>query len=445
MFTDKTLEECSPSSSIDLIVYPPPTMHEENAETVAFLSNHDTGRASELNSPKVNGLRADLELEDIELGYKLNDEKGRRLWRRFSKRASQLYRDNLGLLLITAAQAFFAFINLFVKMLTSTDDPVPALELIWIRMAITYACCIAYMLIRKVDHPWAGPPGVRWLLVARGVSGFFGLFGIYYSLQYLTLSDATVLTFLSPTLTGVVSHFLLKEPFSRRQAMAGLFSLIGVVLIARPVSLFGGDGMDEEMSDVSSSQRLTAVGVSLLGVMGATGAYTSMRAIGKKAHTLHSLNFFSMYSVIVSTTLMIVQRVPIVIPSSPKFLLFLILIGVFGFFAQVLLVMGFQIETASRGTMAVYTLILFSGVLEQIVLHTKPAGLSVVGAVIIISSAVYIAFTKRTSPDGKPASKHVRWVEDLEALELRSDYGELDEVQSQLSTHSEVKIPLQHN
>jgi hypothetical protein len=87
-----------------------------------------------------------------------------------------------------------------------------------------------------------------------------------------------VLTFLTPTLTGVVSHFLLKEPFSRKQALAGctslslgegianhlaLFtvcSLSGVILIARPASLFGHDDKDDPAAEVNSAQRLTAVG-----------------------------------------------------------------------------------------------------------------------------------------------------------------------------------------
>jgi len=328
------------------------------------------------------------------------------------------------------SQAFFSFMDLFVKVLSGLDQPVPALELIWIRMTITYVCCISYMLLKGVEHPWTGPSGVRLLLVSRGVCGFFGLFGIYYSLQYLTLSEATVLMFLTPTLTGVVSYFLLKEHFSRKQSMAGLCSLIGVVLIARPASLFGEhSGESSNAPGITSSQRFIAVGVSLVGVVGAAGAYTSMRAIGKNAHSMHSMAYFSLYSFVVSSVLMVIQRTEIVIPTDWHFLVFLCLIGFFGFIGQTLLVLGFQFETASRGSMAIYTLILFSGTWEQIFLHVKLAVLSVVGAVIIISSAIYIAVTKPPSDD-KPASKQVRWVEDLEAHELLSDHTGYEELRS---------------
>jgi hypothetical protein len=113
--------------------------------------------------------------------------------------------------------------------------------------------------------------------------------------------------------------------------------------------------------------------VAMIGVMGSTCACkpflfdlvvtlnvlhhldTSIRAIGKRvdigfliqsmhpqsltsitqAHTLHSLNYFSLYCVIVSTILMIVQRIPVVVPANWMHLLFIFLIGIFGFLAQV--------------------------------------------------------------------------------------------------------------
>jgi len=85
-----------------------------------------------------------------------------------------------------------------------------------------------------------GPEGIRLLLVFRGVSGyvvcertitaifhnesnlrFFGLIGVYYSLQYLSLSDATVLTFLSPLCTAASGALFLGEKFSCKELFAG--------------------------------------------------------------------------------------------------------------------------------------------------------------------------------------------------------------------------------
>jgi hypothetical protein len=56
-----------------------------------------------------------------------------------------------------------------------------------------------------------------------------------------------------------------------------------------------------------------------------------------------------------------------------------------------LLTMGLQRETASRGTLAVYSKIIFATMLERILFHTLPAYLSVVGTLMIVISALYIA------------------------------------------------------
>jgi hypothetical protein len=104
---------------------------------------------------------------------------------------------------------------------------------------ITFAGCISYLYFSNDPNWLFGPPEVRKLLALRGFIGyvlfayqlrrrlnlghfrFFGLTGMYQSLRYLTLNDATALGFLSPTVTALLGSALLKEHFSRREAIAG--------------------------------------------------------------------------------------------------------------------------------------------------------------------------------------------------------------------------------
>ncbi|THH03429.1 hypothetical protein EW145_g6262 [Phellinidium pouzarii] len=311
------------------------------------------------------------------------------------QKSTSIVKANAGLLLVAASQAFFALMNVAVKKLNSLDPPVPTLELVAVRMGITYICCMTYMLWRGVPDPFLGPKDVRFLLVFRGFSGFFGLFGIYYSLQYLSLSDATVLTFLSPLTTAIAGCFFLGEVFKRRDALAGVLSLIGVIFIARPEAIFGPhpiphsslqDGVLDPAEKGTSAQRLGAVGIALVGVLGATGAYTSLRAIGK----------------LVAIVGMLVFREKFILPTRIEWLALLVMIGIFGFLAQVLLTLGLQRETAGRGAMAIYVQIIFASILERIFFHTVPSLLSVTGTVIIIGSAVFVAITKQSGQASKP-------------------------------------------
>ncbi|CCM00212.1 uncharacterized protein FIBRA_02240 [Fibroporia radiculosa] len=334
-------------------------------------------------------------------------------WRSFSSQCVETFQNNTGLLLIACSQAFGSTMSVLVKKLNSVDPPVHILELIFVRMTITWIVCVSYMSITKVPDPILGPKGVRLLLAFRGVSGFTGLFGSYYSLQYLSLSDSTVLQFLAPMCTAIVGALVLKEEFRRSQAVASLCSLVGVILIARPTILFGGGSTDIASdpdvildsrspsvivaSSVTPAQRLSAVSVALLGVLGATGAYTSIRAIGKRAHPMHNIVGFSTQCVVSSLTAMLIIRPHIVMPTRLDWLFMLFGIGICGFMGQILMTMGLQRETAGRGTMAVYVQIIFATINDIVFFHSTPSILSLIGTVIIMTSAIYVAITKENT------------------------------------------------
>ena len=104
---------------------------------------------------------------------------------------------------------------------------------------------------------------------------FFTLSGMYFSLQYLSLSDATALTFISPILTGFSGAVFLKEALSFQETFSGCMcsytictviaihgmlvcSFFGVILIARPPFLFGSpSGNQSEV--VTPRQRMLSI------------------------------------------------------------------------------------------------------------------------------------------------------------------------------------------
>ncbi|KAL5638949.1 hypothetical protein ACGC1H_003351 [Rhizoctonia solani] len=327
---------------------------------------------------------------------------------RFSA-AKEFVLNNKGLFIIAASQFFFSLMNLSVKFLTAIGEPVPTLEIVGVRMFITYACCQVYMFAAGVPDPILGPKGVRKWLVIRGVVGFFGLFGLYYSLQYMSLSDATVLTFLAPTVTAAFGFLFLREAVSWKQMAAGFASLAGVVLIAKPTFLFGGNGKIDTGSGaggpiVTEVERMVAVGVAMLGVLGSSCAYISLRIIGKRAHPMHTMSYFSLWCVLVSVIGGLATHGQWVLPRQWTWIGMLIIVGLFGFLAQLLLTLGLQRETASRGTMVIYIQIVFSLVFERIAFGVSPSGLSVLGTCVIIASAIYVALNKPSKEANTPAN-----------------------------------------
>lgn len=293
-------------------------------------------------------------------------------------------------------------------------------------MSITALASYLYMWYAKVPHPF-GIPEVQMLLVLRAVGGFFGVFGIYYAILYMPLSEATVLTFLAPIVTCYACSFLMpNEPFTRKQQLAALVSLLGVVLIARPFSAFKGDGSPfsdavpynntasgaaEEPESVDSYHHMLAIVASLLGVLGSACAYTAIRWIGKRAHALVSVTYFSSFTTLVSiVAVLVLPSVSFRLPGNLTEWSLLLGLGVCGFFLQFLMTAGLayvppplpgqsaRTATASghgsRATSMVYTQMLFALFYDKVVWNSTPSAVSWAGSGLILGSAIYIAVVR---------------------------------------------------
>ncbi|KAI9439329.1 hypothetical protein H4582DRAFT_132527 [Lactarius indigo] len=314
---------------------------------------------------------------------------------RWRSARSSFLDDNLGLFLVVASQFFFSAMNMSVKWLNSSDEPVPILEIILVRTTITTFFSLVYMYWKGIPDPLFGPKGIRVLLAIRGLSGSSAVFGVYFSLQYLSLSDATVLTFVAPVLTGVSGAVFLNEHLPIGEILAGLCSFVGVVLISRPQSLFGPQAFAGP-SEVTPTQRMLSITAALFGILGIAGSYLTLRAIRERAHITHPVVAFSSQSLLISTLSIMLFKVPLVIPKRNLGLAMLFLNAILGILGQTFLAMGLQRETAARGSLAVYTSIIFALMFEFTIFHTVPSTLSIIGTLMIVSSAIYITLTKKT-------------------------------------------------
>lgn len=221
---------------------------------------------------------------------------------------------------------------------------------------------------------------------------------------------------------------LIHEPFTRAEQVAGFVSLLGVVLIARPTSFFSlhggysatasgaGDALPaanatysmqlEREVNVKSAHRLIAIGVALLGVLGAACAYTTIRWIGQRAHPLISVNYFAAWTTFVATVvLLFVPEMHFKLPSGLKQWSYLIFLGVCGFAMQLLLTTGLAYEKSSRATNMVYTQMLFALAFDKLVFDSTLGALSILGSSLILGSALYIAVRQNSSENARQSAR----------------------------------------
>ncbi|KAH9907037.1 DUF6-domain-containing protein [Xylariomycetidae sp. FL2044] len=346
------------------------------------------------------------------------------------------YERNIGLVFVFVAQTFGSVMSTAAKLLTAPDSAPPrlhALQIIFVRMLVTSVLGSLYMWYKRVPDFPLGPRGLRGILVLRGTAGFIGLFGLYYSLSYLEISDATAITFLIPTLTAFVCFVWLGEPYTAREALAGLIALAGIFLIARPAFLFGhkvvdpisGDPLEKvtvsmldgvDFLNASSSnpdasvpalaaQRAVAIACAIMGTLGAATAYATIRVVGKRVHSLIAVNYFAVLATVGSAVIILAHPdLDFILPRGATQWVLLTIIGVAGFLLQFLLTEGLQREKGGRATNLTYLQMVFILIIERVIWGTTPPIMSFAGSALIIGAAIWLSL-QRNKPSAAAQNK----------------------------------------
>ncbi|KAF2703368.1 hypothetical protein K504DRAFT_495510 [Pleomassaria siparia CBS 279.74] len=319
-----------------------------------------------------------------------------------------IYRENKGAILILLAEVSGSSMDAMARFLQLGENKFHPLQVIVARMGITFVLSSLYMWWTKVPDLPFGAPNVRGWLLLRAAFGFFGIYCLYYSVHYLPLAEATVFRFLVPICTAWACSVFLGQSFTRKELIAGLVALVGVIIIAHPSWLFGeeNDTIDPkiagEIDEVTPAQRLIAIVVSLVGVLGASGAYTTIRVIGDRAHALMSVNYFAFTAAAGSAVaLLVIPGIGFQMPHGPREWTLLILMGVLGFVLQFLLTAGLQIDRSPKATSMLYTQILFALGFDWAIWGVLPDGWSMIGGAIVVFSTLWSTLQKSARPAEK--------------------------------------------
>ena len=285
-------------------------------------------------------------------------------------------------------------------------------------MGITFILSSVYMWWTKVPDFPLGARSVRGWLLLRAAFGFGGLYCLYCmcdavelsrsrsltttdSVHYLPLAEATVFRFLVPIVTAWACSVFLGQTFTRKELLAGLVALIGVIIIAHPPWLFGEvhDDLHPKkptgIDKVTPTQRFIAIVVSVLGVAGASGAYTMIRVIGDRAHALMSVNYFALLATVGSAVaLLVIPGIGFRNPQSAREWILLVAMGVFGFVLQFLLTAGLQLDKSSKATSMLYVQIIFALAFDWGIWGVIPGVWSMFGGAIVICSTLWSALQK---------------------------------------------------
>ncbi|EEA25557.1 hypothetical protein PMAA_066610 [Talaromyces marneffei ATCC 18224] len=164
-------------------------------------------------------------------------------------------------LYVLASQVVAATLNAAAKFIETTDEAVHP-----------------FMILTPNDtskvHMLLGTHDVRWLLVLRALGGICSATGFFFSMIYLTLSEATALTFLGPLGSLILTRYLSFATVKWTDCVGALGALLGVMLIAQPEGIFNTSTTVYNVSE-DAHDRLYGLGFGILGFCGGVHLHQS--------------------------------------------------------------------------------------------------------------------------------------------------------------------------
>lgn len=278
-----------------------------------------------------------------------------------------------GMLLVGAA-FFFSLMSVLVKL---AGEHLPVEMLVLARGVVTLF--ISYTVLRlRGESPWGND---RKRLFLRGLFGLGGLVSFFTAITSMPLAEVTVIHYLNPIITALLAAALLGEALTRRLVLAMAISVVGTLLVTRPVTLLEG----------TSSLPPLGIAAALGGAVFSALAYTTVRRLRLTDSPEVIVFYFPL--VAVPATLPFALRAW-VWPSTKGWFLMLG-IGVVTQIAQVLMTRGLASMPAGRGTAIGYVQIAFASLWGALIFAEPIAVTTALGASLIVGATLFLASSRR--------------------------------------------------
>ena len=254
----------------------------------------------------------------------------------------------------------FTMMNLFVKYLSHFSTA----QRVFFRAIGSLIFTMGYLIYYKI--PILG--NQRGLLILRGLVGLTSMGLFFMATNYLSIGTAVSLRYTSPIFAAILAVIFLKEKIFKTQWLYFFMAFIGVLLIK---------GFDNEIN--ITGLILIVVSAFFSGLV-----YVVITKIGNKDHPVVIVNYFMWISTIIGGIFSINNWVT---PEGTDWF-FLLSLGVFGYFGQVLMTKAYQLGSANKIVPLKYIEVVFTMLLAMFWFGDEYPILSVLGVVLVVVSLV---------------------------------------------------------
>ena len=203
-----------------------------------------------------------------------------------------------------------------------------------------------------------------WMHTWRSIVGLAAMYGFFYAIAHLKLSNAMVFSYSSPIFIPLIAYFFLKERISRGMIIAAVIGLMGVLLVAKP-----DQGVFNAISFIG-------LGACFLSAM----AFVTVRALTNTEPPERIVFYFCIFGTLISSIPMYWHwRV-----FTIKELALLITAGLLANISQLFMSYAYSLAPAGQIGPMNYIAIIFAGIWGFVFWHEIPDLYSILGISIIL-------------------------------------------------------------
>ncbi len=265
----------------------------------------------------------------------------------------------------------FTIMNLLVKYLEGFS----AFQLVFFRCLGTLFFTIPFLKYHRI--PMRGNQQL-WLLL-RALFGMSSMAFFFMSVNYLAIGTAVSLRYLSPIFATLFAIVFLKQYIRPIQWLFILIALIGVWVV----------------KGVGDTIHPLGILLAVLSAVFSGVVYVLIRKIGTKDHPVVIVHYFMSVATVVGGCLAFVHWDKT--PSNIE-LLWLLSLGVFGYFGQVFMTKAFQTQDTYKVVSLKYMEVVFTMLAAMYLYHEVYPLNNLLGTVLIITGLVLTLVYKQKTP-----------------------------------------------
>jgi drug/metabolite transporter (DMT)-like permease len=216
------------------------------------------------------------------------------------------------------------------------------------------------------------------LHILRATAGTACWYALFVAITLIPLANATLLTYSAPLWMPLIAWIVSRQRVARATWLGAGIGFAGVILVLQP-----------QAHSFSYGEILALVGALALAI-----AMMSVRWLGATEPVTRILVYYFMLSTVLTIPIAVVDWQPIPVQAWTS----LVGLGFAQLFSQILLVVAYRYASAEKVGPFIYSVIVFTALIDWIVWHHAPTLAMYLGMALVIGGGLIAVRAKPPAP-----------------------------------------------